>query len=97
MTITTASTRTREPDADRLNAFLGQMIGDLGATLSAGLVLLGDQLGIYRAMADGTSVTAESLAERTGLSVTYLRPWLANQAAAGYVIHDAGDGTDTYA
>ena len=97
MTVTTASTRTREPDPDRLNAFIGQMIGDLGATVSAGLVLLGDQLGIYHVMGDGTPVTAESLAERTGLSVTYLRPWLANQAAAGYVTHHAGDGIDSYA
>jgi 2-polyprenyl-3-methyl-5-hydroxy-6-metoxy-1,4-benzoquinol methylase len=91
----TTTTQTRQPDPDLLNAFIGQMIGDLGATVSAGLVLIGDRLGIYRAMADGTPVTAESLAERTGLSVTYLRPWLANQAAAGYVTHDAGDGTDS--
>jgi 2-polyprenyl-3-methyl-5-hydroxy-6-metoxy-1,4-benzoquinol methylase len=97
-TTTTTTTETRQPDPDLLNGFVGQMIGDLGATISAGLVLIGDQLGIYRAMADGTPVTAEALAERTGLSATYLRPWLANQAAAGYVTHHPDSaGIDWYA
>ena len=83
----TTTIQTREVDPDLLNAFIGQMVGDLGATVSAGLVLIGDRLGIYRAMADGTPVTAETLAERTGLAVAYLRPWLANQASGGYVTH----------
>jgi 2-polyprenyl-3-methyl-5-hydroxy-6-metoxy-1,4-benzoquinol methylase len=73
------------------------MVGDLGATVSAGLVLIGDRLGIYRAMADGTPVTAETLADRTGLALAYLRPWLANQAAGGYVTHVDDAGTDRYA
>jgi 2-polyprenyl-3-methyl-5-hydroxy-6-metoxy-1,4-benzoquinol methylase len=101
----TTTTQTREVDPDLLNAFIGQMVGDLGATVSAGLVLIGDRLGIYRAMADGTPVTAETLADRTGLAVAYLRPWLANQAAGGYVTHthvddddgDGEEGTDRYA
>ena len=59
----TTTIQTREVDPDLLNAFIGQMVGDLGATVSAGLVLIGDRLGIYRAMADGTPVTAETLAE----------------------------------
>jgi SAM-dependent methyltransferase len=82
----------RDVDQDRLGEFLGQAIGDLGATFSAALVVLGDRLGLYRAMADGEPVTAEELAARTGTSVTYLRPWLANQAAGGYLTHDAGTG-----
>jgi len=93
----TATIQTREVDPDLLNAFIGQMVGDLGATVSAGLVLIGDRLGIYRAMADGTPVTAETLAERTGLAVAYLRPWLANQASGGYVTHVDDEGTDRYA
>ena len=93
----TATTQARELDLDLLNAFIGQMVGDLGATVSAGLVLIGDRLGIYRAMADGTPVTAETLAEGTGLAVAYLRPWLANQASGGYVTHVDDDGTDRYA
>jgi SAM-dependent methyltransferase len=93
----TTTIQTREVDPDLLNAFIGQMVGDLGATVSAGLVLIGDRLGIYRAMADGTPVTAETLAERTGLAVAYLRPWLANQASGGYVTHQPEDGEDRYA
>ena len=93
----TTTFQTREVDPDLLNAFIGQMVGDLGATVSAGLVLIGDRLGIYRAMADGTPVTAETLADRTGLAVAYLRPWLANQASGGYVTHHTEDGEDRYA
>jgi 2-polyprenyl-3-methyl-5-hydroxy-6-metoxy-1,4-benzoquinol methylase len=93
----TTTTQTRQPDPDLLNAFIGQMVGDLGATVSAGLVIIGDRLGIYRAMADGTPVTAETLADHTGLAVAYLRPWLANQASGGYVTHVDDEGTDRYA
>ena len=93
----TTTVQTREVDPDLLNAFIGQMVGDLGATVSAGLVLIGDRRGIYRAMGDGTPVTAETLAETTGLAVAYLRPWLANQASGGYVTHHAEDGMDRYA
>jgi SAM-dependent methyltransferase len=78
----------RAVDEDLLGAFLGRAIDDLGATVSAALVVLGDRLGLYRAMADGTPVTAEDLAARTGTAVAYLRPWLANQAAGGYVEYD---------
>jgi hypothetical protein len=78
----------RAVDQDLLGAFLGRAIGDLGATVSAALVVLGDRLGLYRAMADGTPVTADDLAARTGTAVAYLRPWLANQAAGGYVEYD---------
>ena len=93
----TTTTQTRQPDPDLLNAFIGQMVVDLGGTVSAGLVLIGDRLGLYRAMADGTPVTPESLADRTGLSAAYVRPWLANQAAGGYVTHRTDGDTDTYA
>ena len=97
----TTTIEPRQVDQERLDAFVGQLVTDVGATLSAGLVVIGDRLGLYRAMADGTPVTAEELAERTDTSVTYLRPWLANQAAGGYVeqrsrdadlVDDAGTG-----
>lgn len=93
--MTTTTTPTLDPE--RLDAFIGQLVTDVGATLNAGLVMIGDRLGLYRAMADGRPVTAEELGERTGTSPTYLRPWLANQAAGGYVEHRAADGTDTFA
>jgi SAM-dependent methyltransferase len=93
MTDTIAKT-SREVDPDRLDAFLGQVIGDLGATVSAALVVLGDRLGLYAAMRGGDPVTTEELARRTGTSAVYMAPWLANQAAGGYVEYDAS--TDTW-
>src|SRR5262245_31274224 len=73
------------PDPEKMEAFLGKLVGDLGAAASAALVLLGDRLGIYKAMADGRAVTPEELAEKTQLNARYLREWLSAQAAAGYV------------
>lgn len=87
-------TPARDVDPDLLDQFLGRALGDLGATFGAAMVVLGDRLGLYRAMADGTPQTAEELAENSGTSVTYIRPWLASQAAGGYVDYDAT--TETY-
>jgi SAM-dependent methyltransferase len=78
----------RAPDMQKLEAFVGQLVGDLGACVTASLVVLGDQLGLYKAMADGEAVTAAELAERTGVKERYLREWLSAQAAAGYVDYD---------
>jgi len=71
----------------RLNAFLGKAVGDLGAAISAALMSLGDELGLYRALAQGPLTSAE-LANRTGTHERYIREWLANQAAGGYVEYD---------
>ncbi|MFT3727730.1 MAG: class I SAM-dependent methyltransferase [Terricaulis sp.] len=73
------------PDPEKLNALMGRLVGDLGAIASGALVLLGDRLGIYKAMGDGKAVTAEDLANKTGLNERYLREWLSANAAAGYV------------
>ncbi|MEZ5970482.1 MAG: class I SAM-dependent methyltransferase [Hyphomonadaceae bacterium] len=75
----------KSPDPDKLDTFLGKLVGDLGATAGAALVLLGDRLGIYKAMADGKAVTPDELAEKTKLNARYLREWLSAQAAAGYI------------
>ena len=75
-------------DQVKLDEFMGRFVSDLGATLSAALVVIGDRLGLYRAMADGTPVSAERLAERTGTDPRYVAEWLANQAAGGYVSYD---------
>jgi SAM-dependent methyltransferase len=91
--MTTTTTRSTVDDA-LLEAFVGRVIGDLGATVSAALVVIGDRLGLYRELADGGPATAEQLADRTGTTSVYLRPWLANQAAGGYVTHHSDD--DTY-
>jgi 2-polyprenyl-3-methyl-5-hydroxy-6-metoxy-1,4-benzoquinol methylase len=76
----------------RLNAFLGKAVGDLGAAVSAVLVSIGDELGFYKALAGG-ALTAEELAARTGTNVRYVREWLGNQAAGGYVEYDAASKT----
>jgi 2-polyprenyl-3-methyl-5-hydroxy-6-metoxy-1,4-benzoquinol methylase len=73
---------------ERLNAFLGKAVGDLGAAVSAVLVSIGDELGFYKALATGP-VTAHELAVRTGTNERYVGEWLANQAAGGYVEYDA--------
>jgi 2-polyprenyl-3-methyl-5-hydroxy-6-metoxy-1,4-benzoquinol methylase len=78
-------------DEAKLNEFLGGFVGDLGATLSAPLVLIGDRLGLYKGLADGGPQTAAELAARTGTDERYLHEWLCNQAAGGYVQYDAGD------
>ena len=77
-------------DQAKLDEFMGRFVGDLGAAMSAALVVIGDRLGLYRAMADGTPVSAEQLAERTGTDPRYVREWLSNQAAGGYVSYDPG-------
>lgn len=73
---------------ERLNAFLGKAVGDLGAAMSAALVSIGDELGFYKALAAGPSTAAE-LARRTDTNERYVREWLSNQAAGGYVEYDA--------
>jgi len=82
------STATREIDQAKLEEFMGRFVGDLGASLSAALVVIGDRLGLYRAMADGERFTAEELARRTNTDARYVREWLSNQAAGGYVSYD---------
>src|SRR5215469_13956237 len=75
----------RPIDQDKLNALLGQAVQDMGASLHAALILIGDKLGLYRAMADGRSVTPAELAARTGTAERYVREWLNANAAGNYV------------
>jgi SAM-dependent methyltransferase len=79
-------------DQARLEAFLGRVVGDIGAAMSASLVLIGDRLGLYKAMADAGPLTPKDLAARTGTNERYIREWLNNQAAGGYVEYDAASG-----
>jgi SAM-dependent methyltransferase len=71
-------------DAD-LEAFLGQAVTDFGAAATIAMVLVGDRLGLYRALADAGAQTPEQLAARTSTHPRLVREWLHNQAAAGYV------------
>jgi 2-polyprenyl-3-methyl-5-hydroxy-6-metoxy-1,4-benzoquinol methylase len=80
----------QQPDQEKLNGFLGRMVGDIGAVATGALALLGDRLGLFKAMQTGEKVTPAELAERTNTHERYVREWLAAQAAAGYVEYDAG-------
>src|SRR5215475_5108435 len=75
-------------DEAKLNAFLGKAVGDLGAAMSAVLISLGDELGLYRELAKGP-LTSLELATRTGTNERYIREWLGNQASGGYVEYDS--------
>ena len=79
-------------DMDVLMEFVGSFVGDLGATMGAGNVLLGERLGLYRALAAGPA-DARSLASATGTDPRYVDEWLRGQAAGGYVEYDAGTAT----
>ncbi|MBV9453992.1 MAG: methyltransferase domain-containing protein [Rubrobacter sp.] len=73
---------------DKVNEFVGRFVGDLGAVVHAATVLIGDKLGLYKAMADGKPISARELAERTGTDERYMQEWLSAQAASGYVEYD---------
>ena len=74
-------------DMDKLNAFMGRFVGDLGAAVHAGMVVIGEKLGLYKALA-ADSLTSKELADKTGTDERYVREWLASQAAGGYVTYD---------
>ena len=76
-----------------VDEFLGKLLGDLGATVSAVLVGIGDRLGLYKALAGSGGLTPAALAASTQTDERYIREWLSAQAAAGYVDYDAAAGT----
>ena len=82
-------------DENRLNEFMGKIVGDLGATMSSALLVLGDRLGLYKAMAALGPVTPAELARRTETAERYVGEWLNAQAASGYVVYDAASGRYT--
>ena len=80
-------------DEAKLEAFLGRLVTDMGAAAGMALTYVGDQLGIYKAMAGAGDLTAEDLAGRTGFNQRLLQEWLNAQAAGGYVEYAAETGT----
>jgi ubiquinone/menaquinone biosynthesis C-methylase UbiE len=92
--MTTTEERAEAPaiDMDTLMAFVGRFVGDLGATIGAGNVLLGERLGLYRALAKQPG-DARSLAAATDTDPRYVDEWLRGQAAGGYIEYDAGSAT----
>ena len=89
----TTTEKTRPIDLDKLNALLNQAVQDMGAAMHAPLIVIGDKLGLYRAMGDGTPFTPAQLAERTGTAERYIREWLNANAAGHFVEYDAANGT----
>ncbi len=75
-------------DEAKLNAFMGKAVMDMGAALHATLVVVGDKLGLYKAMAGAGPITSKELAEKTNTSERYVREWLNANAASGYVNYD---------
>jgi SAM-dependent methyltransferase len=76
-------------DETKLEAFMGQAVTDMGAVISAPLFLIGEKLGLYKAMAHAGPLTSQEIAERAGVAERSVREWLRNQAAGGYVTYDA--------
>ena len=74
-------------DMNRLNSFIGQFVADLGAAVHAGMVVIGEKLGLYKALA-GNPMSSAQLAAKTKTDERYVREWLASQAAGGYVTYD---------
>lgn len=79
-------------DQIKLDEFMGRFVADLGATFHAANVVIGDKLGLYKALAEAGPSTSEELAEGTGTSERYVREWLRGQAAGGYVTYQPATG-----
>jgi SAM-dependent methyltransferase len=76
-------------DETKLNEFMMKAIGEMGAAMNAALIIVGDKLGLYKAMAGAGPMTSEELAKKTGTNERYVREWLAAQAAGGFVTYDS--------
>jgi 2-polyprenyl-3-methyl-5-hydroxy-6-metoxy-1,4-benzoquinol methylase len=85
----------RELDLEKLEQFVFGAVGEVGATLNTALVVMGDKLGLYKALAGAGGLTPVELARRTGVTERYIREWLNAQAAGGYVEYDPASGTYT--
>ena len=83
-------TTTAAPfDQAKFEAALGRLLNDVGSVITAASVITGDKLGLYKALASGGAMTSEELAQNTQTHERYVREWLANQAAAGYLDYDS--------
>src|SRR5215472_11224050 len=80
-------------DPAKLDAFMGKAVTDLGAAMHAALIVIGDKLGLYKAMAGAGQMTSAELAAKTKTSERYVREWLNANAASGYINYDAASKT----
>jgi SAM-dependent methyltransferase len=91
-------TATEQPttiDTDKLMAFVFRAVDEVGATVNTALVVMGDRLGLYRALAGAGPLTSAELAQRTGTAERYVREWLSAQAAGSYLEYDSDSGRYT--
>src|SRR3984893_7843428 len=82
-----SATQVPAIDMDKLNAFIGQFVTDLGAAVHTGMVVLGEKLGLYKALV-AEPLTSAEIAAQTKTDERYVREWLGSQAAGGYVTYD---------
>jgi hypothetical protein len=88
-----ANTNSGKIDDQKLHDFMLKAVGDIASTISAMLVIIGDRLGLYKAIAEsGEPITSEELAKKTNTNERLIREWLANQAAGGYISYDPSNG-----
>ena len=85
-----SAAQTTALNMDKLNAFIGQFVTDLGAAVHSGMVVIGEKLGLYKALGAGP-MTCSQMAAKTQTDERYLREWLSSQAAGGYISYDAGN------
>jgi hypothetical protein len=79
-------------NAELIEQNVHRLLGAMTGAATTAMVAVGDQLGLYRALADGGPATQDELAARTGTAARYLREWLSQQAAAGFLAYREGDG-----
>lgn len=90
-----ATTAPQPINPAKLHEFVMKAVGEMGAAMNAALIVIGDKLGLYKAMAGAGPMTSQELAAKTGTTERYVREWLAAQAAGGFVTYDAGSQTYT--
>ena len=90
------STAAPQPlDQMKLHEFVMRAVGEMGAAMNAALIVIGDKLGLYKAMSGAGPMTSAELAKKTGTAERYVREWLASQAAGGFITYDAASGKYT--
>ena len=90
------STAASQPlDQAKLHEFVMRAVGEMGAAMNAALIVIGDKLGLYKAMSGAGPMTSAELAKKTETAERYVREWLASQAAGGFVTYDAESGKYT--
>ena len=90
---TSASPSSNNIDHKKLENFMMKAVGDMASSLGAMMIILGDRLGLYKAMAESGPITSEELSAQTKTAERYIREWLASQAAAGYITYNSKDKT----